>query len=194
MSHFEDGPWRVGGCFFAQRRGQRPVANPTRAAAAKHFFRCDFMGGRGSGGHNRKSATRKRVEGNAGKRTPRRPRKRKTSLPPVALQYNGPLGAAPSHLKPAQEEVWNELSAIIPAGVAQASDRWAFELLVCLMAKFRRGAAKASEANQILSQLARFGMTPSDRDRVRPNLPPQSPTTMAPADPWAKFNLPARNQ
>jgi hypothetical protein len=163
-------------------------------AAAKHFFGRDFMGGRGSGGHNRKSAARKRVEGNAGKRSPRRSRKRKPAAPaPITLQYNGPLGPAPAHLKPAQRAVWDELSAIIPAGVAQASDRWAFELLVCLMSKFRRGAAKASEANQILSQLARFGMTPSDRDRVRPNPPSPSPATM-PADPWSKFNLPQRSQ
>jgi hypothetical protein len=143
------------------------------------------MGGRGSGGHNRKSAARKRLEGNAGKRKPKsksRSRSHRSSHVP-----SGPLGPAPAHLKASQKNVWDELSSIVPVGAVEASDRWAFELLVCLMSKFRRGEAKAGEVSQISSQLARFGMTPADRGRVNASLPPSTKD-----DPFAKFNLPAQ--
>jgi hypothetical protein len=147
------------------------------------------MGGLGSGGRNKKSEKRKRLEGNAGKRKKRKNHPRSAERPADHAQPSGPLGPAPSHLKAQQKQVWDELSSIVPIGAVEASDRWAFELLVCLMAKFRRGAAKAGEVNQISSQLARFGMTPSDRDRVNRNVPP-SPKS----DPWAKFGIPARSQ
>jgi hypothetical protein len=139
------------------------------------------VGGRGSGGRNRKSAARKKLEGNAGKRRARKP---------IGQKFvSGPLGPPPKHLKPAQQSVWNELSLIVPEGAVQSSDRWAFELLVCLMSKFRRGMAKAGEVNQISSQLARFGMTPADRDRVS-----RSPLSPGKADPWKEFGLPAQAQ
>jgi hypothetical protein len=141
------------------------------------------MGGRGSGGHNRKSAARKKLEGNAGKRKS----SKQSSQPRYVSRNSGPLGSAPAHLKDEQKKVWDELSSIVPAGAVEASDRWAFELLVCLMSKFRRGYAKAGEVNQISSQLARFGMTPADRGRVS-----QSRPLMSPTDPFAKFNLPAQ--
>ncbi len=53
-----------------------------------------------------------------------------------------------------------------PAGVLTNCDRWAFEVLVCLMAKFRKGQAKVGELSQILNLLARMGLTPADRNRV----------------------------
>jgi hypothetical protein len=143
------------------------------------------MGGTGSGGRNRKSAARKKLEGNAGKRKKKSPRRRASRYVPP--RQSGPLGPAPAHLKPQQKQVWDELSSIVPTGAVEASDRWAFELLVCLMSKFRRGQAKAGEVSQISSQLARFGMTPADRVRVGERLPP-SPKT----DPFAKFNLPGQ--
>jgi hypothetical protein len=149
------------------------------------------MGGTGSGGRNRKSAARKKLEGNAGKRKAgKRKKKSRTrgAQQPASLQYSGPLGPAPAHLKPVQKKVWNELSSIVPIGTVEASDRWAFELLVCLMAKFRRGAAKAGEVSQISSHLARFGMTPADRERVNPSRP-----LLPKSDPWQKF-APARSQ
>ena len=142
------------------------------------------MGGLGSGGRNRKSANRKKIEGHAGKRAPKKSKKKRHGARPIS---SGPLGEAPSHLKLAQKRVWDELSSIVPAGAVEASDRWAFELLVCLMSKFRRGEAKAGEVNQISSQLARFGMTPADRERVKPSQDPQNQKK----DPWAKF-APAR--
>lgn len=117
------------------------------------------MGGSGSGGHNRRSKKRKKIEGNAGKRKSKR----------SSRAHSGPLGAPPAHFEKSHIAVWEELSSIIPAGVVESSDRWTFELLVCLMAKFRRGMASAGETNQIASLLGRFGMTPSDRGRVTPS-------------------------
>ena len=144
------------------------------------------MGGRGSGASNRKSDARKKLEGDAGKRNPKRRKKRKPHAA-VTVSYSGPLGAPPAHLKAPQKKIWDELSSIVPVGTVEASDRWAFELLVCLMSKFRRGEAKAGEVTQISSQLARFGMTPADRDRAKSSTLP-SPKR----DPFAKFNLPAQ--
>ena len=134
------------------------------------------MGGRGSGGHNRKSSKRRRVEGNAGKRRiPKEP----------TLEFSGPLGRAPRHLRPTQKEVWYELARIVPVGVVEACDRWAFELLVCLMCKFRGGHAKAGEVTQIANLLARLGMTPADRGRVNPQAP--APSAAATKNPWDEF-------
>jgi hypothetical protein len=84
--------------------------------------------------------------------------------------------------------LWAELANIVPIGVAENSDRWTFEVLVCLMAKFRSGVALGGEVSQLLSLLAKFGMTPSDRSRVSaaPKRPPKS-------DPWGKF-APAKTQ
>jgi len=149
------------------------------------------MGGRGSGGHNRKKKQEHRVRGYAGKRTSRRKQKRDRETAIVEVS-SGPLGLAPRHLTKEEKKVWYELSAIVPIGVAEASDRWAFELLVCLMRKFRSGYVKAGEVTQISNLLARFGMTPADRGRANPR--PQDPAIPKKADPWADFAPPARPQ
>src|ERR1700674_597175 len=78
----------------------------------------------------------------------------------------GNLGPVPKHLNARQKKVWRELEQIATPGVVALSDRWAFELLVCLMTKFRDGQATAGEAKQIESLLSKMGMTPSDRSRV----------------------------
>jgi len=84
--------------------------------------------------------------------------------------------------------LWAELSKLVPAGVVEHSDRWTFEVLVCLMEKFRRGNALGGEVSQLLSLLAKFGMTPSDRSRVSVATPAQPKN-----DPWGKF-APAKTQ
>jgi hypothetical protein len=148
------------------------------------------MGGTGSGGRNRKKDARKKIEGNAGKR---KKRKAHRAAKESVLKFSGPLGYAPRHLKPPQKKVWYELAGIVPPNLVEACDRWAFELLVCLMCKFRSGAAKAGEVTQIANLLARLGMTPSDRDRVNPRNP-RIPPTPKPADPYAEFTPPAKLQ
>jgi hypothetical protein len=82
----------------------------------------------------------------------------------------------------AHRKLWYELAKIVPQGVAEHSDRWTFEVLVCLMAKFRSGAALGGEVSQLLSLLAKFGMTPSDRSRVS-----ATPQDEPKHDPWSKF-------
>ncbi len=56
-------------------------------------------------------------------------------------KYTGALGAPPDKMQRAHKELWAELDGLVPPGVAEHSDRWTFEVLVCLMAKFRSGAA-----------------------------------------------------
>lgn len=134
------------------------------------------MGGRGSGGRNKKTAQQRKLTGNAGKR--------KCGPEIDATAYAGPLGLAPKHFNQRQREIWDELATSAPVGVIEASDRFALELLVCLLAKLRTGKAKAAEVNQISSLLAKLGMTPADRSRTNPRNPdpPEKPK-----DQWADF-------
>jgi hypothetical protein len=140
------------------------------------------MGGRGSGGRNKKSRERKRVEGHAGKRSPRKHKPTRRRAEAVRV-YTGPLGAPPDHFDKKEIAIWDELADLAPEGVVEACDRWAFELLVCLMAKFRRGYAKSGETTQIANLLARLGMTPADRDRVKHLAP--APKKIE--NPWDQF-------
>jgi hypothetical protein len=95
----------------------------------------------------------------------------------------GVLGPVPKHLNARQKKVWRELERIATPGVAALSDRWAFELLACLMTKFRDGQATAGEAKQIESLLSKMGMTASDRSRVSVQKPKESDED----DPLAEF-------
>jgi hypothetical protein len=97
-------------------------------------------------------------------------------------KFTGPLGDPPEKMRPAHRELWAELASLVPPGVAEHSDRWTFEVLVCLMAKFRERTALGGEVSQLLSLLAKFGMTPSDRSRVS-----AAPAPAAKSDPWSKF-------
>jgi hypothetical protein len=76
------------------------------------------------------------------------------------------LGGPPERFCARDQAIWFEVAAMLPAGVAANCDRWAVELLVCLMSKFRAGRAKSSEAKQIESLLGKMGLTPADRSRV----------------------------
>ena len=82
----------------------------------------------------------------------------------------GTIGQPPPRFRGMRRAIWLELVAIIPAGVAADCDRWAVELLVCLMSKFRSGRAKSSEAKQIESLLGKMGLTPADRSYVSAEL------------------------
>src|SRR2546428_6127843 len=57
----------------------------------------------------------------------------------------GELGPPPTHMSAAHRKIWRELASTTPPGVLTNCDRWAFEILVCLMAKFRKGQAKVGE-------------------------------------------------
>jgi hypothetical protein len=86
---------------------------------------------------------------------------------------SGELGLPPATLTPFQKTIWAELAGIIPAGVAGNCDRWIIEIAVKLMAKVRLGKAKGIDYSQLLTCLARLGMTPADRSRVKATATPQ---------------------
>ena len=88
---------------------------------------------------------------------------------PVA---SGELGAPPEHWQAPGRALWYELRGMIPDGVATASDRGAFELLVALFVQLRASpeALSPAMAAQIRCALGVFGLTPSDRARL--SVPP----------------------
>jgi hypothetical protein len=81
-------------------------------------------------------------------------------------QPQGELGEPPACLGKAQQAVWYELSAQVPAGVLTNADRMLVEISVRLISKMRSGRATAGETSLLQSCLSRMGLTPADRSRV----------------------------
>jgi hypothetical protein len=100
-------------------------------------------------------------------------RKRQRSGEPIPT---APLGDPPAHLGLEERAIWLELSALMPPNVAKNSDRFAVEIIVCLMANFRKHRATVGEIAQLSSLLGRMGLTASDRSRIKTtNDPRQDP-------------------
>ncbi len=78
----------------------------------------------------------------------------------------GVLGSPPARLNAEEIEMWHEIAAVLPPGVAKNSDRHNFEMMVCLFVGFVHRRLSASEMNLLTGHLARFGMNPSDRSRL----------------------------
>src|ERR1700686_3609424 len=76
------------------------------------------------------------------------------------------LGSPPKTFTDEQKKLWHEFAKIVPPGVATYADRWAVEIVVCAMAKFRAGSISGTETGHLTSLLSRFGLTPADRSRV----------------------------
>ncbi|MBA1446771.1 MAG: hypothetical protein M3H12_02420 [Chromatiales bacterium] len=81
----------------------------------------------------------------------------------------GEIGAAPKYFDRSHRAVWRELLKIIPENVLGDSDGWAVELVVVLMTEFRRDPSgfNAAKLGRLETLLARLGMTPADRSKVR---------------------------
>ena len=94
------------------------------------------------------------------------------------------LGSPPKTFTDEQKQLWREFSKIVPAGVATYADRWAVEIVVCAMAKFRAGNISGAETGHLTSLLSRFGLTPADRSRVVATLAPK------PDDDWSDLDEP----
>lgn len=96
--------------------------------------------------------------------TKKHPERYRKEPPPVDL----PLGNAPDHLSESQRAVWAEIESYMPRGVATGADRMTIELLAVLMDEFRRDPVniRVAKIGQIVSCLARLGMTPSDRQKL----------------------------
>ena len=94
------------------------------------------------------------------------------------------LGSPPKTFTDEQKKLWREFAKMVPAGVATYADRWAVEIVVCAMAKFRAGTITGAETAQLTSLLSRFGLTPADRSRVVATLAPK------PDDDWSDLDEP----
>ena len=94
------------------------------------------------------------------------------------------LGSPPKTFTDEQKKLWREFAKIVPPGVATYADRWAVEIVVCAMAKFRAGTISGTETGHLTSLLSRFGLTPADRSRVVATLAP------APDDDWSDLDEP----
>lgn len=92
------------------------------------------------------------------------PSRRRKPVKPVAKL----LGDAPSYMTEAQAAVYREMLDIMPPGIVKATDGPSVELLACLMCEFREGPQlfTASRIAQLLQLFGRFGLTPSDREKM----------------------------
>lgn len=79
---------------------------------------------------------------------------------------NAKLGGPPDRLEATERELWVEIKTKLVPGVALQSDAEAFEILVGLIARYRRKAITQGESGMLLKLLSVFGMTPADRSRV----------------------------
>ena len=113
----------------------------------------------------------------AAAKNPQRFRDRQSAPTPTA-----DLGRPPKHLTPAERKTWKEIVSIIPPGVLANSDRIAVEVAARLLVRFRSGElSKASEISCLMSLLARFGMTPADRNKIGSTKPDKPKET----DEWS---------
>ncbi len=94
------------------------------------------------------------------------------------------LGTPPKTFTDEQKKLWREFARVVPAGVETYADRWAVEIVVCAMAKFRANSISGAETGQLTSLLSRFGLTPADRSRVVATLAPK------PDDEWSDLDEP----
>jgi hypothetical protein len=91
---------------------------------------------------------------------------------PNEPQETRPLGNAPKYLTDEQKKLWGEIAHNLPPGVGKISDRFAFEMLVRLMAKERADAINNNQRGQLIKLLGSFGMTPADRSKISIEPPP----------------------
>jgi len=104
----------------------------------------------------------------ADKKNPQRYRK---SIPKSDM----PVGNAPAGLDKSAAACWFEIQSLAIPGILTAADRVALELLATLLAEYREDAREfpAHKRKDLISLLARFGMTPSDRNRLAIPKPPE---------------------
>jgi hypothetical protein len=92
------------------------------------------------------------------------------------------LGGPPKTFTDEQKKLWREFAKIVPPGVATYADRWAVEIVVCAMTKFRAGTISGTETGHLTSLLSRFGLTPADRSRVVATVVPKEESEWAELD------------
>jgi hypothetical protein len=104
----------------------------------------------------------------------------------------GPLGDPPDYFNDKQIEIWHELASQVPPGVLTVADRILVEITCKLIARMRdpEDQLKAAETNQIISCLARMGLTPADRSKIAA----KPPDSEKPADTFARLAANSRGQ
>jgi P27 family predicted phage terminase small subunit len=108
------------------------------------------VGGRGSGGHNRKPAAVKKAEGNAGKR---RINKREPDPPPAD-------STAPSTLTAVEKNFWDQIFPLVAAlGVMRKTD-------VLALGQLCRFLAEEKECTEQLNRTGRLVPKKGDKGRI----------------------------
>ena len=87
-----------------------------------------------------------------------------------------PLGDAPVDLDEMEKRAWFELSAMVPPGVLTFGDAPMFKMACVLYAEFveTKRDFPIGKFSHLISLLARFGMSPADRQKIaieNPNKP-----------------------
>ncbi len=78
-----------------------------------------------------------------------------------------PLGDPPDHLMPEQAECWREIADTCADRVLTYADRIAVEIAAGLLANYRSDPLFSHRRlGLLITLLARFGMTPSDRGKI----------------------------
>ena len=79
-----------------------------------------------------------------------------------------PIGNAPDYLSGAAKDVWFEVEAVVVPGILTATDRIMMEVLCNLIAEYRCSPDEFAVGKypHMISCLARFGMSPSDRGKL----------------------------
>ena len=87
---------------------------------------------------------------------------------PPSPMCKGPLRDAPMHLGQRERDIWAEIAATLPEGLAGDADSCAFEILVCLFSQFRheRETMMGSLISQMTSLFSKFGLDPASRARL----------------------------
>ncbi|MDX2061372.1 MAG: hypothetical protein SFV24_26405 [Gemmatimonadales bacterium] len=80
---------------------------------------------------------------------------------------NDPIGEPPAAFNEVQQRIWRDVKAELVDGVGLASDRQSFGTLVRLLEKQERNDLTAAELAALIKLYTLFGMTPSDRSRVK---------------------------
>lgn len=110
------------------------------------------------------------------------PQRRPPNTPPATFDLSantvvsatGP-GAPPEHLNAAERSAWFEIVNATFPGVVGISDRIALEIMAKLLVESRTEflLMQGARLSRLETLLARFGMTPADRQRI--NIGPQKP-------------------
>jgi hypothetical protein len=108
------------------------------------------------------------------------PQRYRATIPKSAL----PLGDAPEHMGEAAAACWFELSSMAIPGTLTGADRIMLEVLSDLLAEYRVCPADFAigKYTHLIGALARFGMSPSDRNRLGVDKPKDDENPFAALD------------